>query len=271
MGYKSSTESVRVFKISDLVSLQLSSASNGNQRKWYLRDEQLYIKEALYFQEKYWKDYLVEIIAYELSKQINCDSIEVVAQSRCIIDYDTKLVNGVYSKDFAKANNGRVVPLLLLDRSLITLDTYADVDTRWQLVLDSVRDKTGLDLTEYLIIMSILDYLVGNENRHLNNLSVLATTNGFKLAPLSDFGLGLFEHNRVYEHCSFMECIEQMKSKPFSTNNQDVMDYVDKRYGLAKYIPKEIDLSCCEIPSAKAGSYLRNRCMHLGVELKGVN
>lgn len=35
-------------------------------------------------------------------------------------------------------------------------------------------------------------------------------------------------------------------------------------------LPAEFDLTGVELPSPKAGSYLRNWCMYLNVDLKGV-
>ena len=63
--------------------------------------------------------------------------------------------------------------------------------------------------------------------------------------------------------------VHKMECKPFSTDNQKIMDY-RLTDGLCLELPSSIDLTNCQLPSAKAGSYLRNRCMHLGIALEGV-
>ena len=116
--------------------------------------------------------------------------------------------------------------------------------------------------------MSILDFLVGNEDRHLNNFGVLFNGKDYKLAPLFDFGLGLFEHDRRYESEPFRECLQLMESKPFHRNNEEVINFIRANYGVDKYLPKKFDLRKCEFPSLKAESYLLNRCKILNVELE---
>ena len=57
----------------------------------------------------------------------------------------------------------------------------------------------NVNYTDYLIVMAIIDFLIGNEDRHLNNFGVLTDDSTYRLLPLFDFGLGLFEHDRRYE------------------------------------------------------------------------
>lgn len=259
----------RVFNSVDMISLQLGSTSKGNQRKWYYQPERLYVKQQFYYAGQYWKDYLVEIIAYKIAQQINLHGVRVIPQYECIIkDYNLS-THGVYSPDFT-ANGERFISF---NRILVGLNfdfpVYGGIGEKWDFTLDMFA-KLGLDYTNYLIVMSLLDYLVGNEDRHFNNFGCLQTDRGFTQAPLFDFGLGLFEHDPRYEHEPFRDCLRSMQSQPFSRDNQEVIDYLSGRYDLKQFLPFTIDLTGVKVPSLKAGSYLHNRCMQLGIELKGV-
>ena len=259
----------RVFNSEDMISLQLNSTSKGNQRKWFYQPERLYVKQQFYYAGQYWKDYLVEIIAYKIAQQINLRGVKVVPQYECIIKDGGVSTHGVYSPDFT-LNGERFISF---NRILVGLNSEfpmrGSIAEKWDFTLGMFADL-GLDYTNYLIVMSLLDYLVGNEDRHLNNFGCLQTDEGIVQAPLFDFGLGLFEHDPCYEHESFRDCLQSMQSQPFSKDNQKVIDYLSNRYDLKQFLPAKIDLTGVQVPSLKAGSYLRNRCMRLGIELKGV-
>lgn len=260
---------VKVFETKDLVEIQLNSTSKGNQRKW-IADNTFMIKEQFFYQNVYWKDYLVEVIASTIASQMTCNVISVLEQRECIIrDSVTDAIrHGVYSSLWDK--NLRFVSYSrLCDEVFDNKDT---IENKWNIVIETIKNATGLDCTEYLIVMSLIDYIVGNEDRHLNNFGVFynESTYRFEIATLFDFGLGLFEHDRLYEDLSFRKCVESMQCKPFYKNNEKVIDWISLNYDIGKYFKNGIDLSNVVIPSPKAGSYLRNRCIHLGVHLTGV-
>ncbi|RKI43147.1 hypothetical protein D7V86_01380 [bacterium D16-51] len=275
MGNKTSTvsvfsaEEIPVFYSKNMMELQLISSSKGNQRKWYEQEKGLYVKEQFFYQGRYWKDYLVEIISSEIGKQLPFKCAKVLQQQLCKIVDLAGTHYGVYSYDFAPGLS-YVSFKRIIDARNSYFDVRADIATKWDFVLESVHNFCELDYTDYLITMTLLDYLIGNEDRHINNFGVLQGDAGFLIPPLFDFGLGMFEHDLKYEHVPFRECLQMMYSKPFHADNQKVVDFIAKRYNLDDYLPKYLDLTGVEIPSPKAGSYLRNRCMKLGIGLKGV-
>lgn len=269
MNFFDKKDNLPIFYAEDMVELQLLSSSKGNQRKWYHSEKDVYVKEQFFYQGRYWKDYLVEVISSEIGKQLPAKCARVLEQRACIITDANGMAYGVYSKNFA-AGLSYIPFKRIIDANNIYFDERADIDEKWNFVLESIEKFCKLDYTDFLITMTLLDYLVGNEDRHLNNFGVLFGNHIFSISPLFDFGLGLFEHDLKYEHVAFRECLALMYSKPFHINNQKTVDYVAKRYNITAYLPKQLQLSGVEIPSAKAGSYLRNRCMQLGINLEGV-
>lgn len=256
-----------IFHANDMLPLQLNSASQGHQRKWFTGD--YYVKESLISQGKIWKDHLVEIISGEIGKLFS-EYAEVVTQFECIIDDNGKQFSGCYSKNFCRDDETFISFEKLCSTNKIFFEYDWDYKDRFENFLTILKSTTGLDCTEYFYTMVLIDYLVGNEDRNLNNFGVIKSGSGFRIAPLFDFGLGLFEHDCRYEQKPFNECLKMMQSKPFSTDNQEITDYVLAR-GAKHMLPKEINLSNCQIPSGRAEEYLRNRCEHLGIELVVTN
>lgn len=267
------TSNLRYFNTETLQSLQLNSTSKGNQSKWYELEERLFIKKQFEYQDKFWRDDLVEIIASEIAKQMPIEwcNITVVEQKPCILQENGKEYSGVYSKDFI-AHSGKFFSFQkLVDCTKLRFPENGNIEEKWNFILMLYDELCHLNITDYLIVMSLIDYLVGNEDRHLNNFGCISKGKGvFSFAPLFDFGLGLFEHDRRYEGVPFRKCLSLMEAKPFSPDNQEVIDFLQDNYDIKRYLPKTFDLSHCQIPSPKASSYLLNRCHQLNITLQGV-
>ena len=262
---------VTEFHTNDMENLQLVSTSKGNQRKWLYRGskKEFWIKEQFYYQNKLWKDYLVEIIASKIASQMDLHGISVIVQKECkIIDDDSgEITCGVYSENFSKNNHFISFSRIIQNKGLEFPAYHKPIIEKWDFVLKVISDVTGYNYSDYLTVMTLLDYLVGNEDRHLNNFGIMSN---LMPAPLFDFGLGLFEHDRKYETISFQECLKKMECKPFHKNNQKTIDFLKTRLDIGDFVPEILDLTGVKIPSAKAGSYLRNRCRNLHITLKGV-
>ena len=260
---------VKEFNVRDLKELQLGSSSKGNQRKWYAVDSDLFVKEQFYYQDVYWRDDLVEIISFTLAKQMGLADV-VLKQDGCVIVDAGKRTFGVFSRNFCSDNFQFVSIRRLLTLYKEEFPLSVPHYEKYEFLLSFLNKITGLDFTLYLQAMVILDYLVGNEDRHLNNFGVLTDGVTVKMAPLFDFGLGLFEHDKKYQNLPFRKCLELMECKPFSADNQEIVDYVVKN-GLSFTLPEILDLSGCMIPSPKVGSYLLNRCEKLDISVIGVD
>ena len=68
---------------------------------------------------------------------------------------------------------------------------------RW--IAEQTAQPTGLSrFGQYLTLLFEADMLFGNEDRHLNNITVLCRGDGFSYCPLFDFGAGLRSNTRDY-------------------------------------------------------------------------
>lgn len=258
----------RIFETKNLKELSLLSTSKGNQRKWVTSCDE-YVKEQFFYQGKYWKDFAVEVIASTLGEQLGYNIVHqesVIIRDSCTGKY----TYGVVSNNFCKSTEQFVSFDKLFSMNNYVFDYTMSPDKKFKDLVEKVHKFTGLDVTEYLIEIVLIDYLVGNEDRHLNNLGVKFNyvENSYTLAPIFDCGLGLFEHDDKYRAVRFSKCLEMMICKPFSADNQIITDWVLHEYKVK--LPSHFSLTGCVIPSTKAGSYLRNRCMKLGIDLGGV-
>ena len=167
--------------------LDMGSTSKGNQPKYYDYSTNEYIKEQFYYQDIYWKDYMVEVLSSVIAKELHT-SIQIVHQTVA------ELSNGRFaciSKDFSKDDYDWVP----MSRTKCYEQCKKERGKSFK-IFTAIKDyfgNIGLDITEYLVVMIIMDFLLGNEDRHYGNFGFLKNKDGsVSVAPLFDFGLGLF-------------------------------------------------------------------------------
>lgn len=265
-------KSIKLFNSKELISLQLDSTSKGNQPKWYDKTNDLYIKGQFYYQNKYWRDDLVEKIASTLGEQLPLTdkNVTVLRQDLCEIQRSDDLIKGVYSKNFCENAERYISVARIMQLQKVEFPFTQDIEAKWFFALDIMNRLVKEDCTDYLITMSILDYLVGNEDRHLNNFGLLTDNDYYRLAPLFDFGLGLFEHDKKYLNEPFRDRLGLMECKPFSADNKETIDFIKSNYDIDKYLPDKFDLTNVELPSTMAGAYILHSARYLNREVEGI-
>lgn len=221
----------------DIIKLDTSSSSKGNQSKYYNKTNNTYIKEQFYFQGKYWKDYMVENISGVIGRNIH-STVRIIEQEICYLS------NGLYgcvSSDFAV--DKRWIPFAKdsryrqisknIGKSFKVFEMLKDIYKEYDVIID-----------EYLIVMIIIDFLLANEDRHFNNFGVLEDkkTGKIEIAPLFDFGIGLFEHDKKYLGKTLHESISLIDGKPFNNDLRKPVEMLfniglkDKVYSIFKDI-----------------------------------
>ncbi len=92
-----------------------------------------------------------------------------------------------------------------------------DVAARIQFVKEAVQCYTGLDVSEYVDTIIALDFLIRNGDRHLNNMAIIRTASGYRVAPIFDNGDAFFSSYQKFEPWLTMEeCLDRCTAKPFS-------------------------------------------------------
>lgn len=224
---------------SNIKELSIGSTSKGNQPKYYDYSTNEYIKEQFYCQDTYWKDYMVEVLSSVLSKQLHTN-VQIVQQETVSLSNGRM---GCISKDFLE----RGTIWIPMSRTNCYENCRRLLGEPWKVFNNIVAyfKQFDLDLTEYLLVMIIMDYLLGNEDRHYGNLGVIQLNNGkLNTSPLFDFGLGLFEHDTDYRIVNLYTAKLKMKGKPFSRDLSEPVDMLfDIGLGsLVKSIFKDIEI-----------------------------
>lgn len=247
----------------DLISITSFESSEGNQKKYISKNREWYYKCCFYYQGKFWRDDLVEVIASTIGNKYvtssDCETLQQYSVSR----FNS---NGVFSRNFLR-DDEEYIPfgrLLAVNDLEIPLGKKL---TTFRSIVDVYDKLCGVDATDFLLVQSFLDFLVGNEDRHLYNFGAIKTTTGYRLHPLFDFGLGMFEHDRLYEDYIFREKLEHMHFKTFGESQFELIRELMDEYPstFSRFTQWELHPSEFVFPSVHAETYLRNACGRVGI------
>ena len=93
----------------------------------------------------------------------------------------------------------------------------------------------GLDL-KYLYQMLVVDALIGNDDRHWNNIDLCVTEDGsLSLAPMLDFGRSLL-YNKSESELNKIGSVGPDKSKPIKDLHSKQIQFLKQRFGVYKFI-----------------------------------
>lgn len=242
-----------IFDKHECFELAVNTSSKGAQRKWLSSDKKYFIKECFYYQLRYWNDDLVEMIASCIAEQLGIYHLEQHIGNISGIDCS-------YSEYWGDAKFISFGKLQGFDK----IWEYKDAVDRIKYTADLMFHISGIDCTGYLADMTMVDFIVGNEDRHLYNFGILYDGNSYNIAPLFDCGLGLFEHDIDYKNIELEDSISRMSKKPFGAWDT-ALNYF---YGIHNYSPvKKINVPKQFIPSNLAKQYLGYSLAKLGKEL----
>lgn len=258
---------VKNFNREELVQYTLSSSSKGNQEKFLTKDNKYFVKTPFQYQNVQWKDCLVELLAEELISGLHITT-HTIGQKECTVAGISGIC--VYSKNFSNEDMDFLTLKRLLDREDEQYPINAFTDYKFNFIAEQFR-RIEVDAEQYLYDMLLVDTLIGNEDRHLNNIGVAQTKEGYKVAPLFDFGLGLFEHDRRYIGVTLEQAIDKMECKPFSTNPIANANWLLRNYPQRKQLQGiQVVLSKRLVPNNLAKEYLDYMLPMFGIEVQYV-
>lgn len=222
---------MREFNVKAEDRFNISSTSKGNQIKWV--KDNCYIKADTMGYEGY-TEWLV-------SKLLECikSNYEYIKYSLCEINErddeieETVHYKGCYSKNYLSEGEEFISIYRLLkqrDKNFERAYNNLSGEQKVEYVIQGVKDSTGLIIRDYLEFIIKLDAIVLNEDRHLNNISLVYNEKKeFRVAPIFDNGLSLLSDIHSYPmHLSIDKCIRRVKSKPFSSNISNQLSYFSK-------------------------------------------
>ena len=111
---------------------------------------------------------------------------------------------------------------------------------RMSYIAEATAEITGLhDFPQYLTLLFEIDALVLNDDRHLNNIAVIANGSKFDYCPIFDQGAGLLSN--VMDSPLDIQpkgLIENIKARPFNTTFNRQVNTMQNLYGTQLRIPK---------------------------------
>lgn len=241
----------RVFYSKDFIELLSTSSSKGNQKKFVSKDRKYFVKMQFNYQGRDWNDDLVEVIASNLGIQFGFYCLK---QHLGLMDS----LDCSYSEFF----EGKFVAYKRID-PMEQLFDYTNRIDQLKFAINCIESKTTVDCSRYFYEMLLLDYLVCNEDRHLYNFGVLQTEDGIAVAPLFDFGLGLFEHDNEYFGKTVQEAEKIALKKPFG-NQLPLIEWLEKEYNFKR--PMKADVNDFIFPSKLAEEWLHYSLTRLEIK-----
>ena len=217
------------------------TSSKGNQEKWLDNGK-------WYKLDQFGYEALAETFTSRLLEYSNIEKDTPF----CFTRYDMEKLHvygrertGCSSDNFLKVGESIVTLSHLFKQhfggSLVdVLGRLSSDKKRMMYLAEATADLTGLqDFPQYLTLLFEIDALVLNDDRHLNNIAVIAKEGGFDYCPIFDQGAGLLS-NVMYSpmHIVPKSLIESVKARPFNTTFNRQIKTMQSLYGKQLSIPK---------------------------------
>lgn len=214
------------------VRVSFSHQSKGNQWKWFT-DSKWFKTDCFGYEA------LSEVVVSEFLMKSNINNY--VRYTPVLIEHNGATFTGCCSESFLDKDSDIITferfHVLTTSFSLAkSLARIPDVRERIRYTVDYFRRTTGIDdLGAMLTRMFEVDALFLNEDRHTNNMSLIAgpDSGSYRLSPIYDNGAALFSDTRLSYpvHMSYDDCLNVCKCKPFSEDFDTQLDAAQSLYG----------------------------------------
>lgn len=208
-------------------------SSKGNQNKWLLDD-------VWYKQDFLGYEGLSESVISKLIEKSNLKKFKFVKYECEEIMYLGVTRKGCSSSNFLKQGERLITINRLFEKNLGRklqgiLESIPNGKDKIEYVTSQVILMTGLkDFGKYLNVLFSIDALFLNEDRHFHNIALIIKENGeYDYCPIFDNGSGLLSDTRNDYPLNYpvKNLIEQVRSKPFTTDFEKQLKYTQELYG----------------------------------------
>lgn len=196
--------------------LALSSTSKGDAMKWYLPEQDAFVKANRVDHGREYQDSIAEVIAARLAAQMGIPAVDYRLCRIRLEDGSTML--GTISSNFCGADEEYISFETMVESAYEPVQWGSSTRENYELTLEWLNRATGLDARAYLDTMLLFDFLICNEDRHLNNFGVVydAVQQSYRFPPLFDNGYALGFLQGEYKPVA--QYLYSCKAKPFSTS-----------------------------------------------------
>jgi len=270
----------RVYTVKIKDALEKRSGTDGYQPKFLVDNGDSFLKVQCKLSGTYVNDWRVEDIASRICKNLD---IYAVHQNPCRVNLDNapNMLHGVYSNNFEK----RGVQYISFEKLLLN-NGIESISRKLEYInlsnLDKIRyianivnkcTKGEISVNQYMIYLvqcAFVDTLVCNVDRHFRNFGIAFNNQigKFEIAPLFDFGMGLFENDPWFaKKSNYEECLRYCYIEPYSEDPyiliQDIKPIISK-LGIIKS-KEQFIIDKKLFPSIKAYEYYKDILKRVGV------
>ena len=216
------------------------TSSKGNQEKWL--DGSIWYKLDQFGYEALAEVFTAQLLEYSNIEAAFPFTFVRYRMERLLVHGRERA--GCSSQNFLKAGES-IITLAHLFRLYSgkplseTLGHMTSDKKRMAYLAEETADITGLSrFPQYLTLLFEIDGLVLNDDRHLNNIAVIAKAGSFDYCPIFDQGAGLLS-NVMYNPFEIIPkfLISQAKARPFQATFNRQIHTVESLYGKQLKIP----------------------------------
>lgn len=219
------------------------TSSKGNQEKWYDNDTDRWYKLDQFGYEALSECAVSAMLEYSNIEndipftfvRYNMENMTVHRRSRI----------GCSSQNFLEKGQSVITLSNLLNKVLDAplkekLSNLTSDKKRIQYLAEKTAEYTGLDkFPEYLTLVFEIDSLFLNDDRHLNNIAVIKSNNGYSYCPIFDNGAALLSNTQM-SHMDIMPkaLVSVLRARPFNTTFNRQMKSAQALFGKQLRIPQ---------------------------------
>lgn len=201
------------------------------------KNERSFGATTKYFHNNYW--YKENMRGSEGQSEEICSIMLKNSNLSNYVTYEECLINGISgcrSKNMLSTDKKEDIVTLAKLHTYIygtelkhILNSYLTTKEKIEYVLDFVFENTKVDIYNYLGKILKFDMLTYDVDRHFNNLALIKGNEGFREAPMFDFGGAFFSMQHVFKkEMSLEDKINKMTPQPFSTSFEEQADFFKK-------------------------------------------
>ena len=217
------------------------TSSKGNQEKWMEQDR-------WYKLDQFGYEALAEVMTSQLLEYSTIEKdtpFSFVRYRMERLQVHGRERTGCSSVNFLPSNCSVITLSRLfkqyLGRSIAEyLGQLSSDKKRMMYLSETTAELTGLSaFPQYLTLLFEIDALVLNDDRHLNNIAIIRSSDGFHYCPIFDQGAGLLS-NVMYGAMDIAPgaLIKSAKARPFRTTFNRQVKTMEGLYGKQLHSPK---------------------------------
>ena len=214
----------------------IGTDGSGNQKKFWLGN-------TLYKIDSKYRDSTKEVSACNIAEAFGIPHV-IYNRAKVLVDGEEKWC--CFCKSYLSSEDMSIsIDKLLTSGGINNISWDMSVIDYFNLTCNIIYKYSGLALTYIqwrLLEILTFDFIIANDDRHLNNLDVISFADGrYDIAPIYDNGHSFFRRDTVLSYEEIERLSRKFKTKPFSPNQWKNLINLDYSKSIAKRFKKTVE------------------------------